>query len=657
MWLCRRYLARQNITFQMSKKQLYHSCKEELTFLDTLAFEAMVKNTVLIRKELLQKFIEEMECYSQAFQRILNIGILKSYESGTTGVRVELDKHHYFVHLSFQEYFAARYICKALKDPADQRVVRLIQNQKYNRHLALMFTFASGLLTDANDDASLNRFWDLIHNKQRDLIGFRHLQLFIPCINEGRCSDSIETKDRIIHYITDWIQYILSLKRCVLQQRLRGLIRTCSSLAEQSAIQNVLHQQLQTKDQTTEKNVLLLISKMPMPDSSVKLIPLVSRCLDAENSAVRDAAVHALAKLGEKASTSEVISRLVISLGESDDHVRLHACKLLGELGEKVATSEVINRLVISLGDVNWNVRSSAREAIVKLGEKAATNEVITRLVISLGDHDENVRSSACKALGRLGEKAATSEVISRLVISLGDREKNVRSSACWALRSLGEKAATNEVISRLVISLGDREKNVRLSACGALGRLGEKAATNEVISRLVISLGDSDDHVRLHACKTLGELGEKAATSEVIGRLAIALGDNDFMIRRAAVESVNKLIRTFGRENEAEVCPLTNNGEHLINGSKAVENSHICMKLFKLLLKSEDTSWIPGCFAAALFGECYVIMIENSIVVRSDTHQLESELSDSMRREIGKGFDNLRPQVTDVYGTRGSLL
>ena len=138
MWVCRRYLTRQNITFQMRKKQLYHYCKEELTFLDTLAFEAMVKNTVLIRKELLEKFIEEMEWYSQAFQRILNIGILKSYESGTTGVRVELDKHHYFVHLSFQECFAARYICKALKDPADQRVIRLIQNQKYNRHLTLM---------------------------------------------------------------------------------------------------------------------------------------------------------------------------------------------------------------------------------------------------------------------------------------------------------------------------------------------------------------------------------------------------------------------------------------------------------------------------------------------------------------------------------------
>ena len=247
MWLCRRYLEKQNIAFQTTKKQLYKYCNGELTFLETLAFEAMVKNTVLIRKELLQKVIEEIECSPVAFQQVLNIGILKSSDSGAIGNRFESDKHHYFVHLSFQEYFAARYVCKALKGSADQTVMKLIQNQKYDRHFTLMLTFASGLLTGADDDAALNRFWDLVHNKSRDLIGFRHLQLLISCIDEGRCSASIEIKKQIIHYIIDWVQYILSLKHCVLQERLQYLFRTCTLLAEQSLIQNILLQQLQPK--------------------------------------------------------------------------------------------------------------------------------------------------------------------------------------------------------------------------------------------------------------------------------------------------------------------------------------------------------------------------------------------------------------------------
>ena len=415
----------------------------------------MVNNTVLIRKELLQKAMKEAQCSLRTNPQILNIGILKSYDCGVTGNRFESDKHHYFVHLSFQEYFAARYLCKALKDPADERVMRLIQTQKYDRHFALMLAFASGLLANADDDATLNRFWDLLHNKCRDLIGFRHLQLLVPCIDEGRCSDSIETKDQIIDYITNWLQYILSLKHCVLQQRLQCLPRTCTSLVEQPEIQNILLQQLQTADQTIVENVLSLISSIPPPDSSAKLFPLVCRHLNVQNSAVRQAAVMALAKLGEKVSTSEVINQLIISLGDSDENVRSRARKALGRLGEKAAPSEIINRLVISLGDCDRNVRSRACSALGELGEKAATSEVINRLVISLGDSDNNVRSHACEALGILGEKAATTEVINRLVISLGDSDNNVRSHACEALGILGEKAATTEVINRLVISLG----------------------------------------------------------------------------------------------------------------------------------------------------------------------------------------------------------
>ena len=172
----------------------------------------------------------------------------------------------------------------------------------------------------------------------------------------------------------------------------------------------------------------------------------------------------------------------------------------------------------------------------------------------------------------------------------------------------------------------------------------------------MVKSLGHSDLNVRESACQVLVRLGEKAATSEVIGRLAIALGDKWFSVRRAAVVSLNELVNMLGRRNEGEVCSLTDYGEHLINEDELVGISNICMKLFNLLLKSVDTFLICGCLAAALFGECYVIMIENRIVVSGDTQPLQIELSDSMRSEILNGFNNLWGQVTNDYGT-GSVL
>ena len=446
-WLGRRCLIKQKSSIEITQEDMHEQYSKELEFLETLAFIAMVNNTVLIRKELLQKAMKEVQCSLRTNPRILNMGILKSYDSGATGNRFESDKHHYFVHLSFQEYFAARYVCKALKDPADQTVIKLIQNQKYDRHFTLMLTFASGLLTNANDDATLNRFWGLVHNNCRNLIGFRHLQLLVPCIDEGCCSDSIETKNQIVHYITDWLQYILSLKHCVLQERLQYLFRTCTSLAQQSVIQTFLLQQLQTQDHTIAENVLLLISTMPPPDSSVKIFPLVSSRLDVPNSAVRSAAVWALAKLGETAATGAAISRLIISLRDSSWSVRSSVCEALRRLGEKVATSELISRLVTSLGDSDRHVRSSACGALGELGEEAVTSEGISRLVVSLGDGDWNVRGSACWALGRLGEKAATSEVINRLVNSLGDRDCSIQSGAREVLKRLrGGRILTSRI-------------------------------------------------------------------------------------------------------------------------------------------------------------------------------------------------------------------
>jgi predicted CopG family antitoxin len=162
-------------------------------------------------------------------------------------------------------------------------------------------------------------------------------------------------------------------------------------------------------------------------------------------------------------------------------------------MGEKAATNEVINRLLLLLGDTNDSIRSSAYAALGKMGEKAANNEVINRVLLLLDDTNDSVRNSACEALGEMGEKAATSEVINRLLLLLGDTSDWVRSSAYAALGKMGEKAATNEVINRLLILLGDTNPSVRSSACEALGKMCEKIGISKLLGVLLDARGDND--------------------------------------------------------------------------------------------------------------------------------------------------------------------
>jgi predicted NACHT family NTPase len=162
-WLCRRYLRTQNNQIlQLSEDEIDQRCQKELAFLESLAFSAMEDNTIIIRPILLKKALNETQVSSQEHPHILNIGILKSFNKQGTGIQIEKSKDHYFVHLSFQEYFAARYLVNSLKGSSTEKIIEFIKHQKYNQRYALVFTFASGILSKIDGKSATNIFWDVI---------------------------------------------------------------------------------------------------------------------------------------------------------------------------------------------------------------------------------------------------------------------------------------------------------------------------------------------------------------------------------------------------------------------------------------------------------------------------------------------------------------
>jgi HEAT repeat protein len=90
----------------------------------------------------------------------------------------------------------------------------------------------------------------------------------------------------------------------------------------------------------------------------------------------------------------------VSALGDESKDVRRSACQALGKIGEKAATNEVISKLMSALGDESEDVRESACEAVRIIGEKAATNEVISKLVVLINSGTDYVPFIAAKAVG-----------------------------------------------------------------------------------------------------------------------------------------------------------------------------------------------------------------------------------------------------------------
>ena len=113
----------------------------------------MENSTILIQPTLLRKACNEVKISSQQHPHILNLGILKSFRKQGIGNLIEMNKVHYFIHLSFQEYFAARYLIHLLKGSQTEKAIGFIKYQKYNRRYTLLFSFAAGLLNDRDERA------------------------------------------------------------------------------------------------------------------------------------------------------------------------------------------------------------------------------------------------------------------------------------------------------------------------------------------------------------------------------------------------------------------------------------------------------------------------------------------------------------------------
>ncbi|CAF1562737.1 unnamed protein product [Adineta ricciae] len=549
-WICRRYLEKQKKmspieTTRMDKTDVYDECRKELAFLENLAFQGMENNVILLGPQLLKEAQKESRCKLKECPNLFNVGLLKSYDSnsGSIGTRIEADKHYYFVHLSFQEHFAARYLANALSNTKRDQATQFIRENKYNRRYQLLFTFLSGLLNEDQEPKCNRAFWDAVLNEPLDIIGVRHVALVIQCLDEAVPAQTFIESQQLLEKITQWLEYALSSGSQYLSNLLTQTLRTCHAICNEPRFQQSIVQLFNNQLFPNRNMVLSFISNIPLTNPIEPLLLALREALKSHDRRVRSSACDAVGRMGEKAVTKELIDGLVEALKTDDGLVRSSACDAVGCMGEKAATKEVIDGLLQAFRSDDGPVRSSACDALVNIGEKTATKEVVDGLLEAFKRGDGWVRSEACDALVGIIEKAATKEVIDGFLEALRSDNYSVRSSACDALGRMGERAATKEVIDGLLKALRSDDGPVRSSACDALVNIGEKAATKEVIDGLLEALRSDDGLVRSSACNAVVHIGEKAATKEVIDGLLKALKSDNYAVRSSACDALVGII------------------------------------------------------------------------------------------------------------------
>ena len=232
-------------------------------------------------------------------------------------------------------------------------------------------------------------------------------------------------------------------------------------------------------------------------------VPVLLETIRSENdSSVRVAALVVLALLAE--SNPEVLNAILNTLRDEDWHVRLTAVHVLAPLAG--SNPQVLDAILNTLRDEDWRVRLTAVHALAPLAR--SNPEVLNAILISLRDEDLSVRQAAVEALAP--PAGSNPIVLDALLNTLGDEDSDVRQAA---VQALAPPAASNpEVLNAILNTLGDEDPSVRWSSVQVLGPLA--GSNPEVLDAILNSLRDEDSRVRRAAVEALAPPAASNPTS-----------------------------------------------------------------------------------------------------------------------------------------------
>src|SRR5262245_3801190 len=228
-----------------------------------------------------------------------------------------------FLHLTFEEYFAALCLADKWQREGKHVLKPLLHSPRWNEIILL----TAGHLGEFSPYQA-TRFIRTILEMKSEYENILHRDLLMAV----RC-------------LADDIRVDAELRRTVLSQLLKVYLAPKSPPTLQDDIR-----------QTCSR----LSGTMVGTELSKKLIEILAN----RRKSIRQAAAEALEQLGAMAATPQVLNALLHTLTDPDVNVRVAVAGALEQLGTAAATPEVVTALLHALADPYANVRQTAAKAL-----------------------------------------------------------------------------------------------------------------------------------------------------------------------------------------------------------------------------------------------------------------------------------------------------
>jgi HEAT repeat protein len=346
---------------------------------------------------------------------------------------------------------------------------------------------------------------------------------------------------------------------------------------------------------------------------------------------VRIAAVDALEC---QASTPSVTQALLRSLGDTEINVALHAAGALSQLSSdsgiceallsflkvknpmarwavqmalgKYASEGVVRKALLrQLRDPAPFVRQAAAESLQKA---AADPQVQSALVRLLRDKDSQVAWAAARSIE---SEAANPAILSSVLTCIKDKKAKTR----WAaVKSLEQTCSVSSVIREAVLErLQDPDCLVRAAAATALRSVADYS---HIETALLQCLDDKEQGVRSAAALALGSVAAKPNVRDALLR---RLKDKDWFVRSSVAESLTGQVMELSVRTALIHC-LRDRSSNVRNVAlKALKWQPLTSDVYDSIVKlAQDRQWFVRMHAQlALAGRASEPGIRQALLTR----------------------------------------
>jgi HEAT repeat protein/V8-like Glu-specific endopeptidase len=562
--------------------------KPLLELLESIAWTGMLERQLLFSFKTKQMeniyFKCELKKRDELFTQICMSGFLQS-----TGDSEDILSNEYsFLHLTFQEFFAARYLVRLLEN-REQRIEasNLIKRVKFDSRYKVVMWFTAGLLRmEGGDFECLNAFFQIL-DTPKDCVGFYSALLKARCLEECSWQARLQKLDVYEKEIQFWcgkialepILYSMlnhleetfeishqGTKRVLIPQleaclssgnksdwsrsvALKVLCRV--NQADPQGVLPFLEAAFKDKNECIRRDAIEALGKMDRINPQFAR-PLFAQALKDEEADVRKTAITALGKIGI-IDPEFAFPLLAQALKDEDREIREAAIKALG----KIAHSDpqgALPLLAQALKDEEADVRKTAKEALGKIAHSDPQG-ALPLLAQALKDEDHGVRENAIEVLGKIGI-ADPQLVLPLLIEALKDKGWSYVTTFARraAAKALGKIGLSNPqlILPLLIKAFNDRADNVREAATEALGEVGY-ANPQLTLPLLAQIIKDGDGMARINAAWVLCKIG-RTDPQDVLPLLIEALQDREeYKLRKDATRALGEI----GHADPQGVLPL----------------------------------------------------------------------------------------------------